>query len=105
MFMLLMRLGLPAAAAAPVAVEAAILHNFIWHERFTWRDRRGGGMALRLWRFHLGNGFASIAANTLLAWWLVEQWKTPALPTAAVSIAVCAPLNFLVADRWVYRDG
>jgi putative flippase GtrA len=25
--------------ATVVAVEAAVLHNFIWHERFTWRDR------------------------------------------------------------------
>jgi putative flippase GtrA len=27
--------------ATAVAVEAAVLHNFIWHERFTWADRTG----------------------------------------------------------------
>ena len=27
---------LPATA---LAVEAAVLHNFLWHERFTWADR------------------------------------------------------------------
>jgi putative flippase GtrA len=26
-------------AATALAVEAAVLHNFIWHERFTWADR------------------------------------------------------------------
>jgi hypothetical protein len=26
-------------AATASAVEAAILHNFFWHERFTWADR------------------------------------------------------------------
>jgi putative flippase GtrA len=31
--------GLPSVAAMPVAAEIALLHNFIWHERFTWRDR------------------------------------------------------------------
>jgi putative flippase GtrA len=25
--------------ATVVAVEAAVLHNFVWHERFTWADR------------------------------------------------------------------
>jgi len=26
-------------AATAIAVEAAVLHNFIWHEQFTWADR------------------------------------------------------------------
>ena len=25
--------------ATGLAVEAAVLHNFMWHRRFTWRDR------------------------------------------------------------------
>ena len=31
--------GLDAAVATAVAVEAAILTNFLGHERWTWRDR------------------------------------------------------------------
>ena len=27
--------------ATALAVEAAIIHNFVWHERFTWVDRTG----------------------------------------------------------------
>ncbi len=26
-------------AATAIAVEAAVVHNFIWHEQFTWADR------------------------------------------------------------------
>jgi putative flippase GtrA len=26
-------------AATAIAVEAAVAHNFVWHEQFTWRDR------------------------------------------------------------------
>jgi putative flippase GtrA len=29
-------------AATALAVEIAVLHNFVWHERFTWKDRPGG---------------------------------------------------------------
>ncbi|HZA35631.1 MAG TPA: GtrA family protein, partial [Vicinamibacterales bacterium] len=35
--------GLATAAATAIAVEAAVLHNFVWHERWTWRDRARGG--------------------------------------------------------------
>ena len=27
--------------ATALAVEAAVIHNFLWHERFTWADRAG----------------------------------------------------------------
>jgi len=30
----------PYVLATLVAVESAILHNFFWHERWTWADRR-----------------------------------------------------------------
>src|SRR5437016_606133 len=26
-------------AATAIAVEAAVVHNFVWHEQFTWADR------------------------------------------------------------------
>lgn len=47
---------LPGVAAAPIAVEMVVLHNFFWHEQFTWQDRRTIGLrerATRLWRFHV----------------------------------------------------
>jgi GtrA-like protein len=29
-------------AATALAVETAVVHNFLWHERFTWADRPPG---------------------------------------------------------------
>lgn len=97
---------LPGVAATPIAVELVLLNNFFWHERFTWRDRDPAGTlqrAVRLWRFHAGNALVSLAGNTGLTYVLVELLKAPVLPSAAAAIAVCAPINFLLADRWVYR--
>lgn len=28
-------------AATALAVESTVVHNFFWHERFTWADRTG----------------------------------------------------------------
>jgi putative flippase GtrA len=99
--------GLSSAAATPIAVEIAVLHNFLWHEHFTWNDRGAGtwrGIAARLWRFHAANGFISIAGNTVVMYWLVDRLHAPLLPSAAGAIAMCAVANFLAADRWVFAD-
>jgi putative flippase GtrA len=32
-------LGLDYLVATALAVEAAVVHNFLWHQRFTWIDR------------------------------------------------------------------
>ena len=98
---------LPEVAAAPIAVEIVLLHNFLWHERFTWRDRRVAGRwprARQLWRFHAANGLVSIAGNTALTYWLVEKLRLSALASMMTAIAACAVFNFLLADRWVYLD-
>ena len=49
--------------ATALAVEAAVLHNFRWHERFTWADRADvtRRQALgRLGRFNLTTGTVSM---------------------------------------------
>ena len=98
-------LHMPAVAVTPVAVEIVVLHNFAWHERFTWRDRHLKSVrqrTVRLWRFHVGNGLTSLLGNTVLAYCLVERLKAPVLPSAIGAIVFCALVNFFIADRWVY---
>ena len=46
-WLLTKRAGFSTIAATAIAVECAILHNFAWHERFTWRDRAGESGASR----------------------------------------------------------
>ena len=104
-FVLIRAFQIPAGAAAALAVEIAVLHNFLWHERFTWHDREPASLrqrAARLWRFHAGNGLISLLGNTVIVAIAVEWLHAPAVPAAVAAIAVCVPANFLVADRWVY---
>ena len=63
------RLHLHYLVATALAVELAVLHNFVWHERFTWKDRAGGpwrAVVRRLLRFHAGNGLVSLLGNLAL---------------------------------------
>jgi len=105
MSVLTKRFGLLSVIATPVAVEITLLHNFIWHERFTWSDiraQRSVPLMDRLWRWHAANGLISLGGNTILMYCLVEQLKAPALPAAIGAILLCSAANFLVANRWVF---
>jgi dolichol-phosphate mannosyltransferase len=97
--------GLNYLLATTLAVEAAVLHNFIWHERWTWRDRTGGdkpGRWKRLLRFQFANGALSVSGNLALMQILVGVWEMNYTLANLVSIGLCSILNFLAGDRWVY---
>lgn len=99
--------GLHYLAATTLAVEAAVLNNFIWHERWTWEDRPTGGTrgrVLRLLRFNLTVGLVSIAQNLLLMSFLVEYFAMPYVTGSLLSIACCSLMNFLVSDHLVFRS-
>ena len=92
-------------AATAMAVEFTILHNFVWHEKFTWRERATAGFSGKLQRalrFHVTNGVISIAGNLILMRWFAGQMEMHVVPANLLSVAVCSVANFLASDRWVF---
>jgi putative flippase GtrA len=94
---------LPTLAATALAVELAVLHNFYWHERWTWGTRGTPGLGQRLLRFHLANGVISISSNLLWMRLLTGTVGMHYLPANAISIAVTALLNFALSELFVFR--
>jgi putative flippase GtrA len=96
----------PAAAATAAAVEAAVLHNFFWHERWTWRDRGTdrSGRLQRLWRFHVANGVVSLAGNVAIATAAVSLLHLNPVVANVLAVGVMSAANFVVADRWVFAS-
>ena len=94
-------LGLNYLVATAIAVEAAVLHNFLWHERFTWADRPTPNPVKRLLNFNLGTGAFSIVGNVLCTKLLVDA-GIKYLPANAISIALCSIINFFLNDRLVF---
>jgi len=93
-------------AATAIAVETAIIHNFAWHERFTWRDRlrpSWRGSLPRLVRFNLSTGTISLLGNLGLMKMLVGQGHMNYLEANAIAIAMCSLANFLVSDDWAFK--
>ena len=94
-------LRVPYLVATAIVVEAAILHNFIWHERFTWADRKGRHQLGRLLRFNATTGVFSILGNMLFTKLLVDAGMRH-LPANIGAIALCSIINFLLNDRVVF---
>jgi putative flippase GtrA len=130
LFLLKNVLHLNYLTATAIAVEAAVVHNFVWHEKFTWVDRikidrvkadritvdrikigrimtdhaRSALQAslLRFARFNLSTGAISILGNLGLMKMLVGQGHMNYLLANAIAIAICSLANFLVSDEWVF---
>jgi putative flippase GtrA len=92
--------------ATAVAVEAAVIHNFFWHERWTWADRGDPGVlgaCRRFLRFNLTNGALSIAGNLVFMKLLMETLPVNYIVANCLAIAACAILNFVISDRFVFK--
>jgi putative flippase GtrA len=98
--------GLHYLVATLIAVESAVLHNFVWHWRWTWAHRFASRQSWpkALLRFHSGNAMVSLFGNaagmTVFAGWL----GLPVLPANLLSIASCYILNFVLAERFAFRE-
>jgi putative flippase GtrA len=100
------QLGMHYLVATALAVEAAVLHNFLWHERWTWADRfakgRHGSLR-RLIQFNLTTGVFSIVGNLVFMRIFVETFGIHFLVANLLTITACSVINFLVSDRLVFQ--
>jgi putative flippase GtrA len=105
LFLLKSILQLNYLLATSLAVEAAVIHNFIWHERFTWADRVQPSWrhsALRLLRFNLTTGAVSIAGNVALMKFFIDTTHMNYLLANGLTIAAGSLANFIVSDRALF---
>ena len=98
-------LGLNYLVATVLAVESAILHNFVWHEHWTWRNRGPGigGRWARLAWFNLVTGALSISSNVVLTALYVSTFGIHYAIANLMAIATCSLLTFVASDRFVFR--
>jgi putative flippase GtrA len=93
--------------ATALAVEAAVVHNFLWHERYTWADRSQPSWRTslpRFMRFNLTTGAVSIMGNLGLMKMMVGIGHMNYLLANGIAIALCAVANFLISDRLVFGE-
>lgn len=98
-------LGVHYLFATALAVEASVLHNFLWHLRWTWRERTRAapGRLRRLLRFHAANGLISLLGNVLFMRLFVGEMGLPLIPGKVLAISGCGLVNFAAGELLVFR--
>ena len=110
-------LGVHYLPATALAIEVSVLHNFLWHERWTWRDRTGRNAECRMqnaecrmqkatWTrlvaFHAGNGLVSMAGSLVLMPVFVAWLGLHYIVANLGIIAATGLFNFLLGDRVIF---
>jgi putative flippase GtrA len=94
--------------ATVIAIEFAIVFNYVCHEHWTWRERparSGGERVARLLKFNAMTALTSIAGGVLITALLVEMFALPPVLANVISVAVLGLVNFAAADSLVFRAG
>ena len=95
--------------ASAAALELTLIHNFVWHLHYTWRDRHGDSALIapdsavaQLMRFHVSNGLVSLLGNLALMRILVGEAHVPVLAANTIAILCCSIVNFFLSNEWVF---
>jgi putative flippase GtrA len=91
--------------ATAIAVEAAVIHNFLGHQRWTWSDRVArisGEKLLRFFRFQLTNALAPMIGNLLLMRLLVGHLDMHPILANLLAVAICSIFTFFAGDHLVF---
>jgi putative flippase GtrA len=96
--------GVNYVTATAAGVTTAVAHNFVWHVRWTWRDRTRERAPMQAFvRFAMANGAVSLVGNIVVMTALVGLAGMPPVPANLVAIAACGLINFELGDRLVFR--
>jgi len=94
--------GIHYMLATALAVELSVIHNFIWHKRWTWADRQQTRPARVLLRFNATNGVLSLVGNVFFMWVFVGGFSVEPHAANLITIGLCSLVNFALADRFVF---
>ncbi len=93
--------------ATAAAVELAVLNNFVWHQRWTWKDRPSSTIKetlRRLVKFNVTSGLFSMIGNLVLMSVFVGRLGLPIGPANLASVAACSIVGFVLADRIAFTN-
>ena len=89
--------------ATAIAVEIAVLHNFFWHERWTWGDRAARRSRLRRFgAYQLATGSTSLAGNLVVVSAAVRLFAIDVTSANVIAVVVMSIANYTIADRWIF---
>ncbi len=95
--------GVSAVVAITLAVMAAVSHNFVWHEHFTWPDLPRQQRLKRWLSFHVATGAISVLTNLGVTILVMTATALPVVPANVIAVALASVANFWINDRLIFR--
>ena len=99
LYLLSRGLGLPLPVSSAIAVELAILSNYMLNDRFTFGARRPS--LRRLAKFNL-TSLGGLGVNVVIVW-LLTRHGVYFIAANFVGIAVAVVVNYTFSVAWVWR--
>jgi putative flippase GtrA len=99
LYVLSRALDLPLPVSSAMAVELAVLSNYLLNDRFTFAVRRPSFR--RLAKFNI-TSLAGLGVNVVIVWLLARQ-GVYFLAANLVGIAVAVVVNYTFSVAWVWR--
>ncbi len=91
---------LPSTAAA---IELAILHNFAWHEHWTWPGGPRASVFSRLWRYNAATSAVAVLVNLTATMLLVQTFHLHYVLANLLAIGAAAIANFALGEFVIFR--
>jgi len=95
--------GLSATVAITIAVLAAVSHNFVWHERFTWPNLPREQRFNRWLAFHASTGLLSVLTNLGITMIVMTATGLAVIPANVIAVVLASFANFWINDRLIFR--
>jgi putative flippase GtrA len=91
--------------ASIIAIECAVINNFLWNYFWTWKDRQAGSrrsLVYMLFKFHLSSGLTALIVNWGLLVLLTETFHFFYHVSNLIGIGCGAVVNFVLGHYWVF---
>ncbi len=99
-------LGIPLIPASMIAIELAIVHNFIWHRNWTWKKRiadKPEPFFKQLLVYNTATGLVDILVNVSLLWILTTFFGVYYLIANVIGMIMGPVIKFWLNEKVIFR--
>ena len=98
--------GFPLILASVIAIETAIVHNYIWHRHWTWAHRNRGERPpffKQLIAYNVATGLVDLVVNVSVLWVLTTFFGVYYLISNAAGMILGPLIKFWLNEKVIFR--